>query len=77
MDGLKSLWGKDNNPVAIEWKVGPNNYSINNPSIKNNIYIKKNKINDNVIKEIIDYLNLKSNKNYKHTNAGMYRLLDQ
>ncbi|GFP74677.1 conserved phage C-terminal domain-containing protein [Clostridium fungisolvens] len=72
MDGLKFLGGKDNNPAAIEWKYGPNNYSINNYSIKNNIYKKKDKedkVKDNIIKQIVDYLNLKGNMNYKHTSA--------
>lgn len=70
IDGYKSVEGTDNYPTATGCKSVPNNPSTINPSIKNNQYIKRTEENikrENITKDIVDYLNLKANTNYKHT----------
>jgi uncharacterized phage protein (TIGR02220 family) len=70
IDGCKSVEGADNYPTATGCKSVPNNPSTIYPSIKNNQYIKRTEENikkENITKDIVDYLNLKANTNYKHT----------
>lgn len=60
----------------IKQKFKDNNTSINNTSINNNIYSRANGKSDNFIVEVVDYLNKKTNKNFKSTTSKTKSLIN-
>lgn len=64
--------------TGYDSKVGTNNNSIKNYSIKNNNIKNNKKENEDVfvvVEEVIDYLNKKTNSNYRATNTETLRLI--
>lgn len=65
-----------NRLTPIDENVKDNNTSINNTSINNNIYSRADEKKDNFIVEVVDYLNKKTDKNFKSTTSKTKSLIN-
>lgn len=67
---------KQNFKGDIKQKFKDNNTSINNTSINKNIYSRADEKEDNFMVEVVDYLNKKTDKNFKSTTSKTKSLIN-